>query len=208
MMQRHTWHKTITIGPIKYPVKRAFQWYDLPLLCEPPGAVLSKYRHQASHRNCTGTPSTLFVCIQQGPPTTPGLRKTPLQSYIVYTLVILSTPSPESCTIIKILYTVHLKYTVAYNCHSMKQFSWVTCYKTAVWPMTKQFSISTYDITAVWPMTKQFSNLTYDKIAVWPMRKQFSDLAYDKNTVWPMINLQLHLWQNYLLTYDKNVFSR
>ena len=30
-----------------------------------PGAGLSKYRHQASHRNCAGTPSTLFGCIQQ-----------------------------------------------------------------------------------------------------------------------------------------------
>ena len=75
-----------------------------------PGSGLSKYRHQASHRNCAGTPSTLFGCIQQDPPTTPVLRKTPLQSFIVYTLVTLSTPSPESCTIIKILHTVHLKY--------------------------------------------------------------------------------------------------
>ena len=49
-----------------------------------PGVGLSKYRHQASHRNCAGTPSTLFGCIQQGPPTTPVLRKTPLQNYIVY----------------------------------------------------------------------------------------------------------------------------
>ena len=75
-----------------------------------PVAGLSKYRHQASHWNCAGTPSTLFCCIQQDPPTTPVLRKTPLQSFIVYTLVTLSTPSPESCTIIKILRTVHLKY--------------------------------------------------------------------------------------------------
>ena len=75
-----------------------------------PGAGLSKYTHQASHRICAGTPSTLFGCIQQDPPTTPVLRKTPLQSFIVYTLVTLSTPSPESCTIIKILHTVHLKY--------------------------------------------------------------------------------------------------
>ena len=79
------------------------------------------------------------------------------------------------------------KCTVAYNCHSMKQFSWVTCYKTAVWPMTKRFS-----------------NLTYGKTAVWPMTKQFSNFTYDKNTVWPMINLQLDLWQNYSLTYGKN----
>ena len=74
------------------------------------GAGLSKYRHQASHRNCAGTPSTIFGCIQQDPPTTPVLCKTPLQSFIVYTLVTLSTPSPESSTIIKILHAVHLKY--------------------------------------------------------------------------------------------------
>ena len=35
---------------------------------------------------------------------------------------------------------------VVYNCHSTKQFSWMTCYKTAVWPMTKYFSNLTYDI--------------------------------------------------------------
>ena len=56
--------------------------------------------------------------------------------------------------------------TVAYNCHSMKQFSWVTCYKTAVWPMTKQSSNLTYDKTAGWPMKKQFSNLSFYKTAV------------------------------------------
>ena len=81
-----------------------------------------------------------------------------------------------------------LKPTVAYNCHSMKRFSWVPCYKTAVWLMTKQFP-----------------NLTFDKTAVWPMTKQFSNWTYDKNAVWPMINLQLDLWQNYTLTYDKIV---
>ena len=64
-----------------------------------------------------------------------------------------------------------LMATVAYNCHSMKQLSWVPRYKTAIWPMTKQFS-----------------NLTYDKTAVPPMK-----------------NLQLDLWQNNTLTYDKNV---
>ena len=74
-----------------------------------PGVGLPKYRHQASHRNCPGTPSTLFGCIQQDPPTTPVLCKTPLQSFIVNTLVTLSMPSRESCTIIKILHTVHLK---------------------------------------------------------------------------------------------------
>ena len=65
-------------------------------LLQPLGAGLSKYRHQASRRNCAGTPSTLFGCTQQDPPTTPVLRKTPLKSFIVYTLVTLSTPSPES----------------------------------------------------------------------------------------------------------------
>ena len=68
-----------------------------------PGAGLSKYRHQASHRNCAGTPSTLFGCFQPDPPSTPVLRETPLQSFIVYTLVTPSTPSPESCTIINML---------------------------------------------------------------------------------------------------------
>ena len=48
--------------------------------------------------------------------------------------------------------------TVAYNCHSMKRFSSVTCYRTAVWPMTKLFSYWTYDKNAVWPMIKRFSN--------------------------------------------------
>ena len=61
-------------------------------------------------RLVTGTPSTLFGCIQQDPPATPVLHKTPLQIFIVYTLVTLSTPSLESCTIIKILHMVHLKY--------------------------------------------------------------------------------------------------
>ena len=56
--------------------------------------------------------------------------------------------------------------TVAYNCHSMKQFSWVTCFKTAVRPMTKQSSNLTYDKTAVWPMKKQFSNPILYKTAV------------------------------------------
>ena len=96
------------------------------------------------------------------------------------------------------VYKIELRYefpklyceTILYHslyCHSMKQFSWVTCYKTAVWHMTKQFP-----------------NLTFDKTAVWPMTKQFSNWTYDKNAVWPMINLQLDLWQNYTLTYDKN----
>ena len=76
-------------------------------------------------------------------------------------------------------YCVFLTVAYSCHCHSMKQFSWVICYKTAVWLMTKQFSNLTYDKTAVWPMTKHFSNLTYDKTAVWPM-----------------INLQLDLCQN------------
>ena len=76
--------------------------------------------------------------------------------------------------------------TVAYNCHSMNRFPWVTCWKTAVWPMTKLFSNLTYEKTADWPMTKQFYNLTYDKTADWPMTKQFSNLTYDKTAVWLM----------------------
>ena len=61
--------------------------------------------------------------------------------------------------------------TVAHNRHSMKQFSRVTCYKTAVWLMTKQFSNWTYDKNA-WRMM----NLQLDR---W---RNYS-LTCDKNMV-------------------------
>ena len=88
---------------IKY-LHTKFWKIDLYVNVSPPGAGLSKYWHQASHRNrAAGTPSTLFGCFQPNPRSTPVLSETLLQSFIVYTLVTTATPAPEFCTIIKLL---------------------------------------------------------------------------------------------------------
>ena len=68
-----------------------------------PGVGLSKYRHQASHRNCAGTPSTLLAVFSKAPLQRQCSVKHPFKITLYMTL---STPSPESCTIIKILNTV------------------------------------------------------------------------------------------------------
>ena len=115
--------------------------------------------------------------------------------------------------------------TLAYNSHSMKQLSWVTCYKTAVWPMTKtifqlnlrqKYSLR-YDKSTAGPMTKLLIDLwqkcglthnkttkllnknytlTYNRPTVLPMTNK-QTFTCDKNEVWPMtkIHVQFDLWQ-------------
>ena len=57
----------------------------------------------ASHRNCAGTPSTLLAVFSKAPLQRQCSVKHPFKITLYMTL---STPSPESCTIIKILNTV------------------------------------------------------------------------------------------------------
>ena len=79
-------------------------------------------------------------------------------------------------------------YTMAYNCHSMKQFSWVI--------PCKNFSL-THDKTIFQINLWQNCILTYDKTIF-----QFN---LWQNAVWPMTNSQIELWQKHTLTYDNTV---